>query len=156
MDLKKDTTKEEIPQISFEEFLKREGELTYTNVGVSMMPLLRQGKDLFTVKRKGPERCRKGDVVLYRRRDDYVLHRIIEVRPEDYVILGDNCVLKEYGIRDRDILGVMTDYVREGRQHSTREAGYRLYSFFVLYTIGARVFLRKFRSRAAGLVKKGR
>lgn len=117
MDLNKDTTKEEIPKISFEEFLKREGELTYTNVGVSMMPLLRQGKDLFTVKRKGPERCRKGDVVLYRRRDDYV---------------------------------------RQGRQHSTREAGYRLYSFFVLHTIGARVFLRKFRSRAAGLVKKGR
>ena len=32
------------------EFLEENGKLTYTNVGVSMMPLLRQGKDLFTIE----------------------------------------------------------------------------------------------------------
>ena len=86
--------------ISYEEYLDRYGTLTYSVVGSSMLPLLRQGKDLFTVTKKGPERCRRGDVVLYRRPpDSYVLHRIIEVRPEDYVILGDNCVNKEYGIK---------------------------------------------------------
>ena len=52
---------------SYEEFLEANGELTYTNVGTSMMPLLRQGRDLFTVRKKTEERCRAGDVVLYRR-----------------------------------------------------------------------------------------
>ena len=43
--------------VSFEEYLDRNGSLTYSNLGVSMLPLLRQGRDLFTVEKKGPERC---------------------------------------------------------------------------------------------------
>ncbi len=143
----------ETPKYSFEEVLARYGQITYTNVGVSMLPLLRQGKDLFTVRRKGPERCSKGDVVMYKRGDAYVLHRIIEVRPEDYVIMGDNCVSKEYGIRDEDILGVMTGFVRNGKEHSVNELSFRLYSRLILNTIGLRVFLKRSRIKAARLVK---
>ena len=146
----------ETSKSTFEEVLARNGQLTYTNVGVSMLPLLRQGKDLFTVRRKGQARCQRGDVVLYKRGKDSVLHRVIEVQPEDYMILGDNCVAKEYGIRDADILGVMTGYVRGGREHSIEEPGYRLYSFLVLHTIGPRIFQKKWRIRAARLLKRGR
>ena len=140
---------------SFAEYLEQHETLTYTNVGTSMLPLLRQGKDLFTLRRKGAERCRVGDVVLYRRPpDQYVLHRIVEVRPEDYVILGDNCIRKEYGIRDEDILGVMTGYVRRGREHSTEDPGYRLYSSVWLHTIGLRVALKRCRASLARRVKQ--
>ena len=76
--------------------------------------------------------------------------------PTDYVILGDNCVAREYGVRDTDILGVMTGYVRGGREHSTQDAGYRLYSRWILRTIGPRVFLKKCKSKAARLLKRGR
>ena len=31
--------------ISYEEYLEKHGSLTYSNVGVSMLPLLRQGLD---------------------------------------------------------------------------------------------------------------
>ena len=142
--------------ISFEDYLARHDALTYTNVGVSMQPLLREGKDLFIVRKKGAERCRKGDVVLYKRASEsYVLHRIIEVHPTEYVILGDNCILKEYGIRDKDILGIMTGFVRNGREHSTREPVYRMYSFLILHTIALRVFLKRFRIKAAKIVKRG-
>ena len=129
---------------SFEEYLERFSSLTYTNVGDSMLPLLRQGKDLFIVRKKDAERCRVGDVVLYRRPPDrYVLHRIVEVRPTDYVILGDNCVAKETGIHDEDILGVMTGYIRGGKEHSVTEMGYRIYSAVFLHTIPLRIFLKK-------------
>lgn len=139
---------------SYESYLEEHGSLTYSNVGVSMLPLLRQGKDLFTVRRKGTERCRRGDVVLYRRPPThYVLHRVIEVRKQDYVILGDNCIGKEYGIRDEDIIGVMTGYVRDGREHSTDELGYRLYSFWILHTIGIRIFFKKVRIRLSRMLK---
>lgn len=138
--------------LSYEEYLEQNETLTYTNVGVSMLPLLRQGKDLFTVRRKGEERCRVGDVVLYRRPpDQYVLHRVIEVKPDGYVILGDNCVAREYGIRDADILGVMTGYVRDGKAHSVSEFGYRLYTFLWLHTIGLRVFAKRARLKLARL-----
>ena len=129
--------------VSFEEYLAQNGSMTYTNVGVSMLPLLRQGKDLFTVRKKGPERCRVGDVVLYRRRDQYVLHRVVQVRDRDYVILGDNCVQREYGIRDEDILGVLTDFVRGGKEYSVSDPGYRLYSTLWLRTEKPRIFLKR-------------
>ncbi len=130
--------------VSIEAYLDRFGRLTYSNVGVSMLPLLRQGRDLFIVEKKGPERCRVGDVVLFRRPpDDYVLHRVVEVRPQDYVILGDNCVSRETGVREEDILGVMTGFVRDGREHSVTEAGYRAYSFLWLHTAALRIGLKQ-------------
>lgn len=130
--------------ISYEDYLNIHGSLTYSNVGVSMLPLLRQGKDLFIVRKKKAERCRVGDVVLYRRPPDhYVLHRIIKVRPNDYVILGDNCIAKEYGIRDEDIIGVMTGFVRNGKEHDITEAGYRVYSALWLSAVPVRIGLKK-------------
>ncbi len=131
--------------ISYEEYLDQNGSMTYTNVGVSMLPLLRQGKDLFTVRKKGSERCKVGDVVLYRRGDRYVLHRVVEVREKDYVILGDNCVCREYGVTDEEIIGVMTGYVRGGKEHSVSDLGYRLYSALWLHTEKPRVFLKRAR-----------
>ena len=139
--------------ISYEEYLQQHETLTYTCVGVSMLPLLHEG-DLFTVQRKGSARCRRSDVVLYRRGRDYVLHRIVEVRPKDYVILGDNCITKEYGTTDADILGVMTEFVRNGKQHTTRDRGYRFYSWWIVHTIGLRVFLKKCRRKGAKLLRR--
>ncbi len=71
---------------SFEEMLDRNGYLAYTNVGTSMMPLLRQGKDVMEIRKKEPERCKKYDAVLYKVNDRYILHRIIKVRENDYVM----------------------------------------------------------------------
>ena len=124
---------------SFEEYLEQNGTLTYSNKGTSMEPLLRQGRDLFTVARKGPERCRAGDVVLFRRGGNYVLHRVIRVRETDYICLGDNAVRKEYGVRDEDILGVLTGIVRNGKEYRTEDPRLRAYTAWILATAGARV-----------------
>ncbi len=114
--------------VSIGDYLAENGTLTYTNTGVSMLPLLRQGKDIFTVRKKGSERCRAGDVILYRRQDaPYVLHRVVKVREGDYVVLGDNCVNYEY-VSEEDVLGVMTGFVRGGREHSVEDKGYRVYA----------------------------
>ena len=133
-------------KLTYEEYLEQNGEMTYSNVGVSMLPLLKQGRDLFTVQKKGAQRCQKYDVVLYRRPPQhYVLHRIIQAREQDYVILGDNCITKEYGIKDQDIIGVMTGFVHNGKKHSTQETGYKLYSWIWVTFAPVRIFLKKCR-----------
>ena len=140
---------------TYEEYLEKNGEMTYSNVGISMMPLLKQGRDLFTVRKKGEERCKKYDVVLYRRPPShYVLHRVIEVRDNDYVILGDNCICEEYGITDNDIIGVMTSYVHKGRKHSVNEKGYRLYSFIWVNFSPVRIFLMRVKLKLKRLIKR--
>lgn len=136
--------------LSYEGYLREHGSLTYTNVGTSMMPLLRQGRDLFTVVPK-VGRCRVGDVVLYRRPPtSWVLHRVVEVLPEGYLTLGDNCVARERVAED-DVIGVMCGYVRggrggyggRGRTHSVSELGYRAYTRAVLVTERPRVLLKR-------------
>lgn len=134
--------------MTYEELLERDGQFAFRNKGVSMLPLLREGRDVFILRKKGMDRCRSGDVVLYKRPPGkYVLHRVIAVREKDYVILGDNCIVKEYGITDEDIMAVMTGFVRNGKEHTTEETGYRLYTFGILHTIPFRVFLRKCMNR---------
>ena len=122
---------------TYEEELNRKGKFTYTCSGVSMLPLLRQHKDLFTIEKK-QGRCKKYDVVLYKRPPkSFVLHRVVEVREKDYVILGDNCLNKEYGIRDEDIIGVMTSFVRKGKEYPVSHKGYRMYAavWYFLYPL---------------------
>lgn len=102
---------------SFEEEIKRSGYLLYRNVGDSMLPLIRQGRDLVLISRKPEGRLKKYDVPLYKRDSgQYVLHRIVRVRENDYVICGDNRWRRETGISDRHIIGVLTAVIREGRQ----------------------------------------
>lgn len=112
---------------SFEEELARYGRLIYTNVGDSMQPLIRQGRDLLLIE-KPNGRLKKYDVPLYKRDNgQYVLHRILKVRKDDYVICGDNRRLKEYGITDRHIIGVLKAVIRDGKEISTDSKMYILY-----------------------------
>ena len=112
---------------SFEEILEKEGQLIYSNVGDSMLPMIRQGRDLLVIERP-TGRLKKYDVPLYRRDGgQYVLHRILKVRENDYVICGDNRWHRETGITDRHILGVLTAIIRDGKEVPVTDPRYRLY-----------------------------
>lgn len=112
---------------TFEEQLAKNGKLIYTNKGDSMMPLIRQDRDLLVIK-PVHGRLKKYDVPLYKRDSgQYVLHRILTVRKNDYVICGDNRWIKEYGIRDRHIIGVLSAVIRDGKEVSVNDMKYKLY-----------------------------
>ena len=113
---------------TFEEQLALHGKLIYTNVGDSMEPLIRQGRDLLIITAKPEGRLKRYDVPLYKRNSgQYVLHRILQVRQNDYVICGDNRWQREYGITDRHIIGVLTGIVRDGKEISVNDGKYRAY-----------------------------
>ena len=50
-------------KLTFEELLERDGQIAYTNKGVSMMPLLRQSRDVMLISKKGQAGCKKLDAV---------------------------------------------------------------------------------------------
>ena len=84
-----------VTSATFEEVLARDGVLVYRTRGVSMEPMLREGRDVVTIRAARPdERFCVNDVVMYYRAGDrkYTLHRIVEVGPAGYTIIGDNCV----------------------------------------------------------------
>lgn len=128
---------------TYEQELAEKGVLIYTTTGMSMRPFLRSGQDLMVIEVKKEGRCRVRDVVLYRRDSGkYVLHRIMAVRERDYVLCGDNCWQLEPGIRDDQILGVLTAVIRQGKRTEVSEAGYRrkVFAWWALYPVRAVAF----------------
>ena len=111
--------------VTFEELLARDGRLVYRTKGRSMEPMLRQNRDLVIV-RVPVSRLKKYDVALYRRGKDYVLHRVIGVEADRYLIRGDNTYSVEI-VPDAAVIGVLAGFQRKGKEHDVTERGYRLY-----------------------------
>lgn len=126
--------------------LETHGKIIYTNVGDSMMPLIKQGRDILIIE-KTDGRLKKYDIPLYQRDSgQYVLHRILKVRQNDYVICGDNRCHKETGITDRHIIGVLTGIIRNGKEISVTDFRYRIYVHLWCDFFPVRVFLIKVRN----------
>ena len=139
---------------TFKEQLEQHGKIIYTNVGTSMMPLLREGRDVMIIERPSG-RLKKYDVPLYIRPDGmHVLHRILKVRKNDYVICGDHCIRKEYGITDDDIIGGLTGIIRDGKTVSMTSPKYKLYYPLWCDFFYVRVFLLRFKSLMRKIFKK--
>lgn len=118
-----------VTKSTFKEVLARDGVLVYRTRGVSMEPMLRQGRDLVTIRAAKPgERFHENDVVLYYQAvGRYVLHRIVGVGPAGYVILGDNCVAYERDVPFEDVLGILVSFVRDGKMCSVDDPDYLAY-----------------------------
>lgn len=108
------------------EVLEHEGVYVGVTTGTSMWPMIRDRRDTVVV-RPPCGRLRRFDVALYKRDDRYVLHRVVEVRADSYVICGDNCLAREYDITDADILGVLAGFYRGEAPVNMQGAGYRCY-----------------------------
>ena len=128
------------------------GYIAYTCTGFSMLPLLRQNRDIVIINLTGRERCKKYDVVLYKCKQEYILHRILKVCPNDYVLCGDHNIRREYGITDKQILGVMTQIIRDGKSIYPTDWKYKLYVHLWcdFYYVRAVIFHVKLVVRALG------
>ncbi len=138
----------------FEEVLNKYGKLTYTNKGISMLPMLRPEKDAFTIVKKTEERCNENDVVLYKINGRYILHRIVKVFDDHYTILGDNCIRYEENIKDDDILGILTSFQRNGRLISVDDPRYRIYVFILRFLEKPRIIVRILIATVKRMIKK--
>lgn len=136
-----------------EEVLAQQGVYVSTTVGVSMCPMLRNRRDTIVVEPLRGRRLRRFEVPLYRRGDDYVLHRCVEVHPDSYTMLGDNCLNKEPDIPDERVIGVLTGLYRGEKKIDMDGLPYRAYvrAWYAIYP------LRRYAMRArafAGRAKR--
>ena len=128
--------------IHIEEVLASQGVYISTTSGVSMYPMLRDRQDTIII-RPVSGRLKKYEVPLYRRGEDYVLHRIVKVTPEGYVICGDNCLKREYQVTDREIIGVLRGFYRGDRVVDMNGLGYWMYCRLWVMVYPVRYVLKK-------------
>ncbi|MEE1019779.1 MAG: S24/S26 family peptidase [Acutalibacteraceae bacterium] len=140
--------------LTIEQALEREGEIPHMTVGVSMEPMLHTRKNIVIIKKVG-EPLKKYDVVLYKRGDNYVLHRLVKITADGkYVFRGDNCDNNEYDITDDNVLGVLKGYYKGERYiDCNKNAAYRLYSRFWVATHGVRMILRRAKRKISKTVR---
>lgn len=112
---------------SIEEELEKNGWIAYTNVGSSMKPLIVQDRDLMIIEKR-PVELHRNDVVLFKRTDpkQLVLHRIIKVHNKkdntpSYDIIGDNQYGIEKGVKDEQIIGILTKVIKDANTSNSFE-----------------------------------
>ena len=128
---------------TIEDELKKHGTYATNTVGVSMKPLFKTHRDAVVLKAADRE-MKKYDVVLYTDKiGRYILHRIIGIKEDVYVIRGDNTFVKEYVPKER-VIAFMVSFNRKGKHHSTDELGYRIYSRVWNFIYPARFLFNKF------------
>lgn len=127
-----------------EECLETGHSFTFSPYGVSMLPMLRPGRDTVTLAPL-PERLRKYDLPLYRRPDGkFILHRIVDVKDDGTcTCIGDHQFRAENGVKREWMIAVVTKFTRDGREHSVREGGYRLYCRILHHTRKLRGFMQR-------------
>ena len=101
--------------------------------GVSMLPMLRQGIDSVLLSPVNGK-LKKYDLPFYQRRDGhYVLHRIVKVG-ETYTCIGDNQFHYEKGIRQEQLIAVVTGFYRDEKYWPVTGFRYKCYCRFWHWT----------------------
>lgn len=93
-----------------EEILNRNGSFICHTKGVSMEPLFKEGRDrvvIVTIKK----RLKKYDVALFKRGEEYVLHRVVKVKKSGYKFVGDNTLKSDF-VLDKEVVGKAVGYFR--------------------------------------------
>lgn len=57
--------------------------------GHSMRPLLREDRDIVVLQRCDVSELKRGDIVLFRYRGQHILHRILHIEADRFVLAGD-------------------------------------------------------------------
>ena len=147
MCLNKETTLSAVMEIMLEK-LDAGGTVTFTPNGTSMLPMLRDGKDV--VKLAKPQgRLNLFDVPLYKRDSgQYVLHRVIDFSNDgSYVLCGDNQFVKESGITDDQIIAVLVEFSRKGKHYTVKSFSYRVYVKYWYHSRPFRLAIRALKRR---------
>lgn len=111
-----------------ERLLGEGGEVVITIRGNSMQPMLRDGREKVVLRRYEGDELQRGDVMLFRYRGGYVLHRVVSINGERIVFAGDgNYKLYELATT-KDIVARMVAYVKDCRRVECTDKEWLRYS----------------------------
>lgn len=110
------------------EIVSAGGTVKLTVTGHSMLPTLAEHRDSVILEK--PDKIKKSDIVLYQRTNgDYVLHRIVKVKKDEYHLCGDNQMAVEHPIYKHQIIAVVSAIIRKGKKIGKNNPSYRFSAF---------------------------
>lgn len=120
--------------------------------GVSMLPMLRQGIDSVELSPL-PQRLKKYDLPVYRYPSGkYVMHRVVAVREDHYLCLGDNTYEYEKICHDQ-MIAVVSAFKRGEKRISVEALPYRVYCRVWVTSYPLRKLLKRVKNFLRRLLK---
>ncbi len=108
------------------EELEKSGKYYSVPRGFSMWPMIINKQGVVEIHKLSGD-AKRYDVVLYTRGEEQgVIHRVLKVRENDYIIAGDNCWQKEYVPKDK-VSGIAVSFYRKGKWIGVTNPWYLLY-----------------------------
>lgn len=139
-------------RMTIEQVLEETGVYVGPTVGVSMLPMLKNRRDSIIVSKK-KDRLKPLDVALYKRGDDYVLHRVLKPVEGAYIIRGDNCYSDEY-ILEEQVIGVLTEFYRKDKHYNCTDEKYLHYAKRRVANYPIRRIFFKMKAKAYAIAKR--
>lgn len=120
--------------------------------GISMLPLLRQGKDMVELAPL-PAKLKKYDIPVYQYPSGkIVMHRVVAVRKDHYICLGDNTYAYEKVYPEQMI--AMVSMIKRGEKRICVDSyAYRLYCRVWVTLFPVRKYLKRIKRCIRRLLK---
>lgn len=140
--------------LQLEKELDKKGSVIWKCNGISMLPFIKPEKDLVILESIKSE-PKPYDVVMYKSDsvNKYVLHRLLYVDGNTYVILGDNCITLEY-VHKEKVIAVMTGIIRDGKKIDIDTLWYKLYMQLWIKPWKLRIITIKNKHKIKSVLKK--
>lgn len=138
-------------KMTIEQVLLETGKYVGPTVGVSMLPMLKNRRDSIVVVKK-TTRLKPLDVALYKRGNDYVLHRVLQPIDGGYAIRGDNCYSDEI-VEEELVIGVLSEFYRKDKHYFCTDKRYLRYANRRIKNYPIRRFFFIIKQKARGIVK---
>lgn len=147
--------KEKYPLSDMEPMIHRAlsmgGTFTFYPCGTSMLPTIREGRDQVILTAL-PDRLRRYQIILYKRADGaYVLHRIVGIQGDSYVMRGDNQYVNEPGIRREQMIAMAGGIVQDKKVIDPNKGRARVQDILWVESAQIRRLLLRVRGRCARL-----
>ncbi|MBQ6825467.1 MAG: hypothetical protein IJP34_02255 [Clostridia bacterium] len=113
--------------------------------GVSMRPMLKQGRDIVVIEAVSLDDIKINDCLLYKRENyDFLpLHRVLKIKGETLIIRGDNTYKLEYVPKDY-VVGRLKAFYRKGKYYDCEKSlKYKIYVFYNRATYLPRCFWKR-------------
>ena len=140
--------------LQLEKELNKKGSIIWKCNGISMLPFIKADRDIVILESIKSE-PKPYDVVMYKLDsvNKYVLHRLLYVDGNTYVILGDNCVTLEYVPKEK-VIAVMTGIIRDGKKIDIDTLWYKLYMQLWIKPWKFRIITIKVKHKIKSILKK--
>lgn len=147
---KKRLKEKETERMDIEELLNEGKIIQIQPQGYSMYPLLFPGRDVVQIEKTDITKVKRGDVLLYRRKEGIlVLHRVYRRQKDGLYMVGDNQTEIEGPLALSQVRGKMIAVQRNGKSFSTANPFYVIFSRIWL-------ILRPFRPVISKIIHKVR